>query len=80
MDELGTSHKLMDEQTGHSDGSVAARYSHITAAMTERLLTGLTEAWQAALDARWAMTAGSSVAMLDRLLAARQAELGQGLS
>ena len=37
MIELGTPGTLMDTQSGHSDGSVQARYSHITGGMRQRL-------------------------------------------
>lgn len=37
---------------GHEDGSVQARYPHVTPVMRARLLEGLTEAWEAALAAR----------------------------
>ena len=74
MVELGTSATLMDNQMGHEDGSVQARYSHITSGMTQRLLDGLTELWVEALDARWAMAAGSPVAVFDRLLRERARE------
>jgi hypothetical protein len=43
MEELGTPPKLMDERMGHEDGSVQARYSHITARMRNRLMDELTE-------------------------------------
>jgi hypothetical protein len=36
---------------GHEDGFVQARYTHITPAMRQRLLSGLTELWASALDA-----------------------------
>jgi len=70
MEELGTPAKLMNEQMGHADGSVQARYSHITAIMTRRLLDGLTELWEAALDARRALAPRSPVAVLDQILSA----------
>ena len=73
---LGTPGKLMDERMGHEDGSVQARYSHVTAGMRVQLLDGLTGLWEAALDARREMAPGSPVAILDRLLAARHAEVG----
>lgn len=56
------------EQMGHSDGSFQARYSHITPAMVDRLLDGLTKHWLAALDVRRAFHPRSPVAVLDRLL------------
>lgn len=68
MEELGVPPKLMDERMGHEDGSVQARYSHVTPVMRARLLEGLTELWEAALDARREMSAGSPVAVLDGLL------------
>jgi Phage integrase family len=43
MIEVGTPATLMDAQMGHADGSVQARYSHVTEGMTGRLLDGLTE-------------------------------------
>jgi hypothetical protein len=77
MEELGTPHKLMDAQMGHDDGSVQARYSHVTDLMQRRLLHGLTEVWAAALDDRRALSPGSPVAALDRLLIARSQEVGE---
>jgi Bacterial regulatory proteins, lacI family len=73
MLELGTPAPLMDEQMGHEDGSVQARYSHITPDMVQRLLDGLTGMWNAALDVRRQMSPGSPVAVLDRLLRERAA-------
>jgi integrase len=70
MEELGTPGKLMDERMGHQDGSVQARYSHITAAMRRQLLDGLTGLWDAVLEARRAIASGSPVDVLDRLLRA----------
>ena len=54
-----------------------ARCSHVTPAMREQLVTGLTDVWRTALDARLAFVPGSPVAVLDRLLAARRAETGR---
>ncbi|KUL28376.1 LacI family DNA-binding transcriptional regulator [Actinoplanes awajinensis] len=68
MEELGTPSKLMDDRMGHDDGSVQARYSHITDGMRRRLLEGLTEMWQDALETRRRFAAGSPVVVLDRLL------------
>jgi len=77
MEELGTPGKLMDERMGHEDGSVQALYSHITAAMRRQLLDGLTGLWEAALDARRALSPGSPVATLDRLLRPRAGRSGK---
>ncbi len=72
MEDLGTEKVLMDERMGHIDGSVSARYAHVTPGMRRRLMAGLTEQWEAALDARWAMWPGSPVRVLDdQLLRAR---------
>jgi integrase len=77
MEELGTPAKLMDERMGHEDGSVQARYSHVTAAMRRQLLDGLTGLWEAALDTRRALSPGSPVVVLDRLLRQRATEVGE---
>jgi hypothetical protein len=45
--------------------------------MVDRLIAGLTEAWKAALDARLALSPGSPVVVLERLLTARCKEAGQ---
>jgi integrase len=71
MVELGTPATLMDAQMGHEDGSVQARYSHITPDMTRRLLDGLTARWEDALDVRCRLSPGSPVPVLDRLLKER---------
>jgi integrase len=70
MDEMGIPPSLKDQRMGHLDGSVSARYSHITLAMRKALCDGLTERWTEALRARKALTPGSPVAVLDRLLRA----------
>ncbi|MEU2154461.1 hypothetical protein ABZ532_05465 [Streptomyces sp. NPDC019396] len=70
-DELRTPPKVKDERTGHEDGSVQARYSHITAEMRRELLGGLTGMWEESLDARRRMAPGSPVAVLDALLRGR---------
>ncbi len=77
MEELGTPAKLMDERMGHEDGSVQARYSHVTAAMRRQLLDGLTGLWESALDARRAIAPRSPVAALDRFLTVRGQEAGE---
>jgi hypothetical protein len=64
----------MDDRMGHEDGSVQARYSHITPAMRQQLLDGLTRLWLEALDARRALSPRSPVATLDRLLSERVRE------
>jgi integrase len=74
MEELGIPSKLMDDRMGHEDGSVQARYSHITPAMRQQLLDGLTRLWLEALDARRALSPRSPVATLDRLLNERVRE------
>lgn len=68
MEGFRTPSKLMDERMGHIDGSVQARYSHITREMRHELLANLTSEWEASLDARLAMCATSPVAVLNALL------------
>ena len=65
---LGTPSTVMDDQMGHSDGSVQARYAHATADMVSCLMDGLTGVWENALDTRASLSPGSPVAVLDRLL------------
>lgn len=71
MEDLGTEKVLMDERMGHIDGSVSARYAHVTPGMRRRLMLGLTEQWESALDARLAMCPTSPVHALNGLLRAR---------
>lgn len=68
MEELGTPPKLMDERMGHLDGSMQARYTHVTDTMRQRLLDALTEVWEEALNARRALHPRSPVGVLDGLL------------
>jgi integrase len=58
MRELGTPPKLMDERMGHEDGSVQARYDHVTPEMRRRLMEGLTRLWEEALAVRRGMAPG----------------------
>jgi AraC-like DNA-binding protein len=71
MEELRTPAPLMDERMGHEDGSVQARYSHVTAEMRRLLMERLTEKWEAALAARRVMCPRSPVVTLDALLMGR---------
>jgi integrase len=71
MEDLGTERVLMDERMGHIDGSISARYAHVTPGMRRRLLAGLTEQWETALDARLETCPRSPVRVLDALLQGR---------
>ena len=71
MEDLGTEKVLMDQRMGHIDGSVSARYAHVTPGMRERLMLGLTEQWETALDTRLASSPASPVRALNDLLRAR---------
>jgi len=65
----------VDELCGtprHLDGSVQARYSHIIAEIRWRLLEGLTDLCNAALDQRMNYSVGSPVRVLDALLRQRR--------
>jgi hypothetical protein len=68
MVEQGTPSTVMDDQMGHSDGSVQAYYAHVTADMVRRLLDGLSAAWENAVEATRQLSPGSQVAVLDGLL------------
>ncbi|GAA3274817.1 hypothetical protein GCM10020218_021020 [Dactylosporangium vinaceum] len=65
---LATPPVLMDEQLGHSDGSVQARYSHTTPEMRQRLTDGLTDLWEAAFGERRKIRPASPVKILDGML------------
>jgi hypothetical protein len=73
MEEAGAPPKLMDERLGHEDGSVQARYSHVTPRMRARLMDARTEQWEEALEVRRQMCPGSPVGALDGLLSLDQA-------
>lgn len=73
MEELGTPKVLMDDRMGHEDGSVGARYSHVTDTMRALLMEQLTEVWEESLDARLLLAPRSPVPVLDRLLQERAA-------
>lgn len=75
MEDLGTEKVLMDERMGHIDGSVSARYAHVTPDMRKRLMLGLTEQWETALDPRRAMYPTSLVRVLNELLQSRRLAL-----
>ncbi|PSM41690.1 LacI family transcriptional regulator [Streptomyces dioscori] len=68
MEGFRTPPKLIDERMGHIDGSVQARYSHITREMREQLKVHLTVEWEASLDSRLSMCGSSPVSVLDDLL------------
>ena len=74
MEGFRTPPKLMDEHMGHIDGSVQARYSHITREMRGELMANLTTEWEATLDARLAMCTTSPVTALSDLLQERLCE------
>ncbi|MFJ4191635.1 hypothetical protein [Kitasatospora sp. NPDC089509] len=63
---------LTDERMGHLDGSVGARYSHVTQEMRDELMEGLTRIWEEALATRRRMCPRSPVAVLDALLRGSQ--------
>ncbi|WP_079056373.1 LacI family DNA-binding transcriptional regulator [Streptomyces caeruleatus] len=71
MEDLGTERVLMDQRMGHIDGSVSARYAHVTPGMRQRLMLGLTQQWETALDARLALSPTSPVRVLNDLLCVR---------
>ncbi|MET9231423.1 LacI family DNA-binding transcriptional regulator [Lentzea sp. NPDC003310] len=68
--ELNVPKPLQDERMGHLDGSVQARYSHVTQTMRDQLMADLTDVWEQALELRRVMSPSSPVAVLNRLLRA----------
>ncbi|QSB14558.1 LacI family DNA-binding transcriptional regulator [Natronosporangium hydrolyticum] len=68
LEELRTERVLMDDRMGHTDGSIGARYAHVTPTMRRRLLAGLDRMWREALTTRREMSPRSPVAALDALL------------
>ncbi|WP_017585514.1 tyrosine-type recombinase/integrase [Nocardiopsis ganjiahuensis] len=67
--EDGVPEVLSHERLGHEMGGIAARYTHITQEMRDRMLAGLTARWEGALQARFEMDPNSSVPIVDGLLA-----------
>ncbi|WP_063778165.1 hypothetical protein [Lentzea aerocolonigenes] len=67
----------MDDRLGHLNGSVQARYDHVTQEMRARLLDELTALWEKASDARIALCPRSPVAALDELLRARARKVNE---
>lgn len=67
--EDGVPEILSHERLGHEMGGIAARYTHITQEMRDRMLDGLTARWETALEERLAMSPRSSVPVVDELLA-----------
>lgn len=68
LEDIGTPKVLVDERMGHIDGSVSARYKHVTQGMRDRMLAGLTDLWVESLTARAALSPSSPVEVLNRLL------------
>lgn len=73
MEDLSTAKVLMDARMGHLDGSISARYAHVTPAMRKGLMLSLTEQWHAALDSRLTMSPTSPVRALNDVLRTRVA-------
>jgi integrase len=67
--EDGVPEILSHERLGHEMGGIAARYTHITQEMRDRMLAGLTARWESALAERFEMSPRSSVPIVDDLLA-----------
>ncbi|TDC47094.1 LacI family transcriptional regulator [Jiangella ureilytica] len=73
MAELRTPEILSHERLGHELGGIGGRYSHVSPAMVDDLMRGLTDRWNDALDARLALGSTSPVGALDRLLGEHRA-------
>jgi hypothetical protein len=65
---LRTPEKLMDERLGHQDGSIQARYTHVTPEMRSEPMDGLAALWQEALTTRATFRPTSPILTLNRLL------------
>lgn len=76
LDEFGTPAVLVEERFGHQNGTVSARYKHVSQDMRSELLDKLTLLWTKTLDARLALSRRSPVAALDKLLLARASDTG----
>ncbi|WAX78881.1 LacI family DNA-binding transcriptional regulator [Streptomyces sp. KMM 9044] len=63
-----------DEGLGHEDGSVSARYTHVTDTIRALLMNQLTEVWHESLDDRLLLAPRSPAPILDRMLQQRAAE------
>lgn len=72
MEDLGTEKVLMDERMDHVDSSVSARYAPVTSGIRRRLMLGLTEQWEAAVEDRLTICPMSPVRVLDTLLQRRR--------
>lgn len=75
LDEFGTPAVLTEERFGHRNGTVSARYKHVSRSMRTELLDDLTSLWSRTLDERLALSPRSPVAALDKLLLARAASV-----
>lgn len=73
LDEFRTPSVLIEERFGHLNGTVSARYKHVSQDMRAELLENLTGLWNKTLDARLALNLRSPVITLDKLLCARAA-------
>lgn len=71
LDEFRTPSVLIEERFGHINGTVSARYKHVSKDMRIELLESLTALWSETLDERLALNPRSPVAALDKLLLAR---------
>lgn len=63
---------MLKNGMGHIDGSVSACYAHVTPGMHKRLMLGLTEQWEAALDTVSRCVSHLRCARSNDLLRARQ--------
>jgi hypothetical protein len=76
MDEAGVPYVLQSERMGHEVPGMRGVYSHVSPAMRADLVAVMQERWQAALVERARIAPGSTVYLLDELLAARTPSVG----
>jgi hypothetical protein len=74
LDEFRTPSVLIEERFGHLNGTVSARYKHVSQDMRAELLANLTVLWNKTLDERLVLNPRSPVAALDNLLLARASQ------
>ncbi|WP_203433601.1 hypothetical protein [Jiangella asiatica] len=77
MTELRTPEIFSHERLGHMLAGIGGIYSHVTPAMRQELMDGLTERWTDALDVRLAMNRRSPVAILDDLMREHHENAGE---
>jgi integrase len=77
MDEDGIADALKHERLGHEQPGMAGVYGHVTPVMRQALTTALQARWEDSLRQRAALSPGSCVPLLSRLLRGGQEDLSR---